>query len=118
VAGRRRLLFGLALAAFVFHFVAFIPLHLSHAYYQYAMAQFLVAALGLSAVALHEAGGRRRHLAWLIVGLLGVACGHVYLAKTLPIQRHDANRGWFTRLAAALAERTRPSDVVVGFNLD
>jgi hypothetical protein len=119
VAGRRRLHFGLAVAGFVFHFVAFIPLHLSHAYYQYAMAQFLVAAVGLSAVALLEAGGRRRHLAWLIVGLLGVSCGQVYLAKMLPIQRHDAyRRAWFTRLASALAERTRPSDVIVGFGLD
>ena len=119
VAGRRRSLFGLALAAFVFHFVAFMPLHLSHAYYQYAMGLFLVGAVGFSVVALLEAGGRRRYLAWLIVGLLGVSCGHVYRTTMLPFQRNNAyRRAWFTRLASALAERTRPTDVIVGFGLD
>jgi hypothetical protein len=119
LARRRRVLFCLALAAFLFHFVAFMPLHLSHAYYQYAMGLFLVGATSFSVVALLEAGGRLRYAAWFIVGLMGLSCGHVYMTKMLPVQRHDAyRRAWFTRLASELAARTQPSDVLVGFGLD
>jgi hypothetical protein len=70
-------------------------------------------------VALLEAGGRRSYGAWLIVGLMALSCGYAYLNRMLPVQRHDAyRRAWFTRLASAVAERTGPDDVIVGFGLD
>jgi hypothetical protein len=66
-----------------------------------------------------EVGGKRRVGAWLIVGLMVVAWVRVHVAEMLPIQRGDAYRkAWFIRLATALAERTQPDDVVVGFGMD
>ncbi len=120
VARRRHKLFALALAAFVAHFVAFTPLHLSHAYYQYAMGLFLVAAVGFAAVGLLECGDARRHLAWLLAALVAVSCVQGYRTRMLPIQRHDAYRkpAWFVGLARALAEATRPTDVIVGFGMN
>jgi hypothetical protein len=119
LARRRLILISLSVAALLLHFVAFTPLHLSHPYYQYAMGLFLVGAVGLSAVALLEVGGRRKWWAWLIVALMGLACGHTYMERMLPVQRQNAyRRAWFTRLASAVAERTRPTDVIVVLGLD
>lgn len=118
-AGRRRVLCGLSVGAYLFHFVAFTPLHLSHPYYQFGMGLFLVGAVGLAVVALLEAGGWRRYGAWLTVGLMVASCGYTYRTRMYPVQRHDAyRRAWFTRLASVLAERTDPRDVIVGFGLD
>ncbi len=120
VAGRLRAVFLLALAAFVGHFAAFLHLHLSHAYYAYGMGVFLLAAVGFSAVALLECGDARRYLGWVLAVLVATLCLDGYLTRMLPIQLRNAYRkpAWFVRLAEALAQVTRPRDVIVGFGLN
>jgi hypothetical protein len=120
VAGRRRLQFALAIAAFVFHFVAFTPLHLSHAYYQYAMGVFLVVAVGIAAVGLLETGDGRRQLAWVLTALVAVCEIGTYVDRMLPQQQRNAYRkpAWYVRLATELSSRTRPDDVIVAFGMN
>ncbi len=120
VARRRRVLFSLAVGAFLAHFALFTPLHLSHAYYQYGMGFFLVLAVGFAAVALLECEDARRYLAWPLVILMVILCVNSYATRMLPIQRRNAYRkpAWYVRLASDLTRVTRPGDVVVGFGLD
>jgi hypothetical protein len=119
LARRRRALFLLALAVPVAHFAVFTPLHLSHAYDQYAVGLFVPLAAGLAAVALLERGGARRYLAWALVLLVAACSIEGWRERMLPIQRRDAYRrpAWFVRLARTLAESTRPDDVVLGFGM-
>jgi hypothetical protein len=119
LAGRRRALFLLALCMPVAHFFAFAPLHLSHPYDQYATGLFVPLAVGLAAVALLERGGTRRHLAWALVGLVALSSIAGWRERMLPLQQRDAYRrpAWFVRLAGALADATRPTDVVLGFGM-
>jgi hypothetical protein len=120
IAQRRRALFALALGGFLAHFAVFAPLDSTQDYYWYGMGIFLVAATGIAAVALLECDDARRHLAWLILGLVSVCCVRSYQTHMLPYQRHDAyaNPDWVVRLARAVTEATRPEDVVVAFGLD
>jgi 4-amino-4-deoxy-L-arabinose transferase-like glycosyltransferase len=119
LAGRRRALFLLALVVPVAHFAVFTPLHLSHAYDQYAVGLFVPLAAGLAAVALLERGGARRYLAWALVLLVATGSIEGWRERMLPVQRRDAYRrpAWFVRLARTLADATQPSDVILGFGM-
>ena len=120
IAQRRRALFCLALGGFLAHFAIFAPLDSTQDYYWYGMGVFLVAATGLAVVALLECDDARRQLAWPLVVLVTACCVHGYLDRMLPHQRHDAyaNPDWVIRLARAVAEATRPDDVIVAFGMD
>jgi hypothetical protein len=120
VAARRRVVCLLALAAFLTHFVAFMPLHIAHPYYMYAAGCLLVTATGIAAVALLECGDGRRYLAWLLVALFAATAVGTYWTAMLPVQRRDAYRkpAWFIRLAREVARVTRPDQVLVVFGMN
>jgi hypothetical protein len=120
VAGRRRGLFTLSLVGFLIHFAVFAPLDTAFDYYWYGAGLFLVAAVGLAAVALLECDDARRHLAWLLVLLVAAGGVHGYATTMLPLQRLDAYRkpDWLIRLARAVSDATRQEDVIVAIGLD
>jgi hypothetical protein len=120
VAGRRRRLFALALCGFVVHFAAFAPLDCGFDYYWYGAGLYLVAAVGVAAIALLECDDGRRHLAWVLVALVAGFGVHGWVATMLPIQRLDAYRkpDWVVRLARAVSDATGPEDVIVVFGMD
>ncbi len=111
-AARRRAVCALLVLAAIVHFALFMPLHLAHPYYLYAIGGFLIAAVGLVAVALRECGDWRRHLAWALVVLFAVFGVRTYLNGMLPLQQGNAYRkpAWYVRLARELAERTGPDE--------
>jgi hypothetical protein len=120
IAQRRRALFALALGGFLIHFAVFAPLDSAFDYYWYGMGVFLVAAIGLAAVALLECGDARRHLAWPLVVLAAACSVQCYRSRMLPFQRQDiyTKSNWIIRMATAVNETTRPEDVIVGFGMD
>jgi hypothetical protein len=119
IARRRRLLFLLCVGGFLTHYAVFTQLDYVHAYYWYAMAVFLVAAVGFAVIALLECDDRRRWLAWPLLGLVVTTCAYTYVTRMLPIQRRDDYRkpAWTIRLARAITDATRPEDVIVGFGM-
>ena len=117
---RRRVAVCLVLvAAAALHIIVFMPLHLAHPYYFYAVGGFLIMAVGLAAVSLRECEDWRRHLAWALTAAVAASCVSTYTRDVLPVQRSDAYRrpAWFVRLAREIASRTRPDDVIVVFGM-
>ena len=119
LARRRAAACALLVAAAAVHVIVFMPLHLGHTYYFYAVGGFLITAVGLVAVGLRECADWRRHLAWVLVGLFAATCVRTYTTGLLQEQRADAYRrpAWFVRLAREIANRTRPEDVIVVFGM-
>jgi hypothetical protein len=108
----------LLVGAAALHVAVFMPLHLAHTYYLYAIGGLLVVAVGLVGVGLRESGDWRRHLAWALVALFAVFGVRTYVNGLLQDQLWDGYRKpvWFIRLAREIAARTTPRDVVFGMD--
>ena len=120
VARRRRAVYALLVTAAFVHLALFMPLHLAHPYYMYAIGGFLITAVGLAAVALRECDDWRRHLAWALAGLLAVSGVSTYSSGLYLEQLGNAYRrpAWFVRLAREISARTEPNDVIVVFGMN